>query len=750
LSISGTWSNSCVPQFQRVTILQGNVIRVDAVANPNCAFCLSAVTDYHFTTSTFTVSSSGVYTVQFYVTDCTTLLLDQQTNLNVSVGCTGPFSASLTATPSTVAVGNDFVLAWCDPSFYDPAVDRPGIAVQFFRVFYGSSVSGPFQVLGDLNPPFTAVRLIPNASEAGVTYFKVEAHGNFSGAPLTTNFVTINIVNSLITFSAKPSSVNEGDPTTLTWSAPGATAVSIDNGVGTNLKTSGSQPVTPLQTTTYTLTAAGISPGTATAKVTVTPPAFPLQAAIRAVPNAVQAGQPVTLVWSTAGATSATLDGVSVELSASKTVNPSQTTTYKLTARNGTQSSDGSTTVTVTTVPAPQISTFTATPASTSSGQQVTLSWATTGAASVAIDNGVGGVQTSGSVTVTPAATTIYALTASGPGGRSTKTAQVVVSVRPPSIVTTYGTAGVTGTTDGTSAVLFNQPAALSVDDVGNIYVLDSGNHAIRRINPSGLTVTWVGQAGKSGFQDGLRNAALFDFTGFSGGMFVSGAGQIKVTDHSGRLRNVDANGNVTTCLGASCGSKILVAGGILDSSGNYYEAESPRNRIIKTPKGTTAAVPFAGSGDAGSTNGQGIASSFNNPRGLVIDASNNLDVGDTGNNAIRKISPGGLVTTFATGFSFGCCGGAITIDKQGNLYVADPGSNTIKRVTASGIVQTLIGSGAAGSGAGEGIQASFQSPNGIAIGPDGSIIISDTGNGTIRKTTPVAPTTTKRRAVSK
>jgi sugar lactone lactonase YvrE len=382
----------------------------------------------------------------------------------------------------------------------------------------------------------------------------------------------------------------------------------------------------------------------------------------------------------------------------------------------------------------------------------VTLSWSTTGAASASIDNGVGPVSTSGNTTVTPAATTIYSLSATGAGGTSTRTAQVIINAHPPAVVTTLGTPGVTGTTDGAASVaLFNQPAAVGLDGGGNIYVVDSGNHTIRKIDPSGLTVTWLGQPGKSGFLDGFRNAALFDFTGFSGGMLVFTDGSMVIYDHSNYKRIIDAKGNVSTCKLASCAPRLFVIGMASDASGsNFYEAESAKNRITRTLKGETTALPFAGSGTAGFLDGQGTAAAFNNPRGLAIDPSGNLYVGDTGNNAVRKITPGGLVTTLAKGFSFGCCGGMVAVDKQGNVYVADSGSNTIKRITAAGIVQTLIGSGGAGSGSGEGVLASFQSPNGIAIDPNGGLVISDTGNGTIRKTTPVAATTTRRRAAGK
>ena len=627
---------------------------------------------------------------------------------------------SFSASPTTIALGQSSTLTW--------------------NVTNSTSV-----VIGGVGPvgPSGTQSVFPTQT----TTYVLQATGP-GGTAQNQATVTVSAQTVISLFSASPTVVNEGDSSTLTWSVQNATGVTIDNGIGA-VSSSGSMQVKALQTTTYTLTATGSTMATATTTVSVTPPPLPLQVSIRAVPNAVQAGQPVTLVWSTTGATNATLDGASVELNASKNVSPVQTTTYRLAAANGSQTANASATVTVTTVPSPQISTFNATPSSGNAGQAVTLSWSTTGATSVTIDNGVGSVGTSGNTTVTPAGTTIYSLTAVGAGGSSTKTAQVMINIHPPTVVTTLGTPGATGSTDGSAAVLFNQPAAIGLDASGNIYVVDSGNHTIRKIDPSGLTVTWVGQAGKPDFRDGFRNAARFNFTGFSGGMLVLPGGSMLVRDASNRRRNVDLQGNVTTSSGAS-GAGLVIIGIATDSALNTYEAESGNNRILKTAKGQTTAVPFAGNVAAGSADGQGTAASFSNPRGLAIDALDNLYVGDTGNNAIRKITPGGLVTTLARGFSFGCCGGMLVVDKQGNVYVADTGSNTIKRVTASGIVQTLIGSGSAGSSSGEGIQASFQAPNGVAIGPDGGLVISDTGNGTIRKTTPLPTTPAKRRAVRK
>jgi hypothetical protein len=140
------------------------------------------------------------------------------------------------------------------------------------------------------------------------------------------------------------------------------------------------------------------------------------------------------------------------------------------------------------------------------------------------------------------------------------------------------------------------------------------------------------------------------------------------------------------------------------------------------------------------------------------VDNAGNVYVGDTGNNAIRKIAPDGFVTTLAGAalpasirtdgasaarFSFGCCGGQVVVDPlKGTIFVTDPGSNTIKRVTQDGDVSTLVGSGNAGFGDGTAADAGFKEPLGAALTASGNLIIADTGNHTIRETTPVATST--------
>ncbi len=137
-------------------------------------------------------------------------------------------------------------------------------------------------------------------------------------------------------------------------------------------------------------------------------------------------------------------------------------------------------------------------------------------------------------------------------------------------------------------------------------------------------------------------------------------------------------------------------------------------------------------------------APSFRAPAGVVVDASGNIYVTDYGNNLIRKITPTGLVSTFAGSGNPGILDGTdslasfnlptgITIDKDGNLFVTDQGSDLIRKITPGQVVTTIAGVDSAGSANGVGKQAAFFNPMGIVADASGNLYIADAGNNAIR-----------------
>ena len=175
----------------------------------------------------------------------------------------------------------------------------------------------------------------------------------------------------------------------------------------------------------------------------------------------------------------------------------------------------------------------------------------------------------------------------------------------------------------------------------------------------------------------------------------------------------------------------------IVDSLGNnLYIADTGNNTICKIVIATGEVITLAGSTTSGSSDGIGPAASFNNPRGITI-SSNGLFlyIADTGNNAIRKIVIAtGQVTTLALTSSLNYpCG--ITTDGNLNLYVADTGNNKIVRITIVGAsVYNYAGSGSQGSADGDGINTTFNRPQGIIRDSLGNLYVTDTDNKKIRK----------------
>ena len=252
------------------------------------------------------------------------------------------------------------------------------------------------------------------------------------------------IINS---FTASPASITSGGSSALTWNVFGAAEVNIDQGIG-DVAAAGSRTVSPSTTTTYTLTATNAADTvTATARVTVpgapTPPpplpppsvSPPVISFFTANPGSITTGNSSMLSWLVSDANTVTITHggsvTPVSPTGSAAATPPTTTTYTLTATN----TAGSVTKTVQVVVGggappglPVISFFTASPGSITLGASSTLSWSVSGATTVSINQGVGGVSPSGTRVVSPAATTTYTLTATNAAGTVTQPVQVAVS----------------------------------------------------------------------------------------------------------------------------------------------------------------------------------------------------------------------------------------------------------------------------------------------------------------------------------
>ena len=192
--------------------------------------------------------------------------------------------------------------------------------------------------------------------------------------------------------------------------------------------------------------------------------------------------------------------------------------------------------------------------------------------------------------------------------------------------------------------------------------------------------------------------------------------------------------------------------GVVVDANGNVYVSEYSGNKIRKiTPEGVV--TTFAGSSSSGTSNGTGTAARFSRPNGLAIDASGNIYVADEWNHRIRKITPAGVVTTFA-GSSLGSNNGTgtaaqfnypsgVAVDGSGNIFVCDRSNHLIRKITSAGVVTTFAGSGSSGNVNGTGTAATFANPTGIAIDANDNLYITDYLNHSVRKITSAGVVTT-------
>ena len=197
---------------------------------------------------------------------------------------------------------------------------------------------------------------------------------------------------------------------------------------------------------------------------------------------------------------------------------------------------------------------------------------------------------------------------------------------------------------------------------------------------------------------------------------------------------------------GTGAGARFALPQGIAaDQAGILYVAEPDSATIRRvTPQGVTTTL--AGSrGVAGYADGAGAAARFNTPSRLEADEDGRLYVTDTGNSAIRRVTPGGVVDTVAGNGTCGsrdgnggaarfCSPRGIALDRWGNLWVADSGNHTVRRIEPSGYVSTVAGSpGVCGSRDGRGGGAQFCDPQDIEVDQWGNVYVVDTGNSTVR-----------------
>jgi autotransporter-associated beta strand repeat len=341
-------------------------------------------------------------------------------------------------------------------------------------------------------------------------------------------------------------------------------------------------------------------------------------------------------------------------------------------------------------------------------------------------------------------------------------------SLGPWNVVTTVagnGTAGTPGAANGdggpATAAQLNGSRAIAFDSRGSMYIADLFNNAVRRVNPDGIITTFAGNGSPNyaGDNGPAVNASLY----YPTALYMDAVDNLYIADNQNHcIRKVDSNGIISTVVGTgtpgysgnnglATAAQINGPNGIWqDSTGNLYIAEYANHCIRKVD---TAGIitTIAGTGVKG-YNGDNIAATaaqLNFPEAVFPDNLGNIYIADFLNYRIRKIDPGGIITTIAGNgvmIHAGDNGPAIAasiwspsdvkLDALGNIYIAARGNHRIRKVDQAGIITTIAGTGEAAYGGDNG-PASKAKLNGIFhlyLDNFGNLYVAEQNNNRIRK----------------
>ena len=257
-----------------------------------------------------------------------------------------------------------------------------------------------------------------------------------------------------------------------------------------------------------------------------------------------------------------------------------------------------------------------------------------------------------------------------------------------------------------------NYPRGVAVDGAGNLYIADASNHRIRKVDSTG-TITTIAGSGERGFS-GDGDPATEAQLNYPWGVAVDGAGNLYIGDSGNhRIRKVDSSGTITTIAGSgeygfdgdggpATEAQLSYPRGVaVDGAGNLYIAGASNNRIRKVDStGTITTVAGTGEFGFGGDGGPATEARLAAPQGVAADGAGNLYITDAFTHRIRKVDSSGTITTVAGTGELGDGGPAVeaqlrspqnmAADGAGNLYIADSGNHRIRKVDSSGTITTV------------------------------------------------------------
>jgi len=333
------------------------------------------------------------------------------------------------------------------------------------------------------------------------------------------------------------------------------------------------------------------------------------------------------------------------------------------------------------------------------------------------------------------------------------------------SIITTFagnGSGGFSGDGGPATDASFTFPADVVADQYGNVFISDTQNGRIRKVDTNGVITTVAGNGDRSYSNDGgpATNAALY----FPAGVALDAMGDLFIADCiNNRVRMVDTNGIITTVAGngsstysgdnswatnAGLSSPIGVA---IDGPGNLLVADAGNSRVRKVNAATGIITLVAGTGTNAFSGDGGLATnaSLNLPAGIAADTSGNIYIADANNFRVRRVDNSGVITTFAGNGRQSYCGdgGSATnaalldpfgaaVDVSGNIFIADTDNDVIRKVDTNGIISTVAGNGIHGFSGDRGpaTNAKLAGPYGVGLDAGGNILIAERDGNRIRK----------------